>query len=314
MVDELREKDKLGEFQRFVEIVRELREMLVGGGRDRLAEIEARLADQEGRLDELEQAMRAGKAKPQPEIRAVESGQFLGSLTGAVTEVQASLLAQPGPVRYAMGPVKAQIKAHLESDDQGQVKLHLPRPGVDLQELTLAQLDFSMVPLGSPEEEAEEILVPSVIGQPVELARRQVEASGLAAADVGYEDSEGPAGRVLDQSPRGGATLLAGGAVSLTVSRSRLVEVPNVVGGRLATAGKSLKAMDLRYRTTKKVVAGTPEGAVLAQEPAAGEELERRGVVKLLVASPPREKAAAAAKAAPKGRSGPVAKRTRKSS
>lgn len=244
----------------------------------------------DARVLKLEKAIAEGQVTPQPKLpKAVESGAFLRSLTSAFTQVQAELLAEAGPVRYAIGPVKARISANLETDAKGQVKLHLPPPGVRVHEATLAQLDFSLLPVAEAEaaDTDEEILVPSVIGQPLALARKQLAASGLTAGEVTHHDSDGPEDRVLEQSPGAGATLLAGSGVDLIVSQSVLVEAPNVVGGDAPLVAKSLAERGLRYRTTRRPTDEVPEGTVLEQAPEAGSLVERRSVIKLTVATSP---------------------------
>ncbi len=265
-----------------------------------------RLDTLETRLEKLEQAVVAGAAAtPPPKVEAVEPTDFVRSLASAIARVQTELLAEPGRVRYAIGPVRAQIKTHVQADAKGKLQLHLPHPGLKIQEATLAQLDFSVLPRGAPEEQGEEVLVPSVIGQPLTLARKQLVAAGLTAGRITYRDTDGRSDRVLEQSPPTGSTLLLPAAVDLTVSRSRFVEVPNVVGGPLVEVARGLAAIDLRYRTVKKPSSEVPAGTVLEQEPVGGERVERRAVVKMTVAVAPtgrprRRPAKAAAKRRPR--------------
>jgi len=77
------------------------------------------------------------------------------------------------------------------------------------------------------------LIVPSVVGLQKDDAIQALRAAGFNVA-IGFADSDEPPDTVIDQDPRGGASLVQTGTVTITVARARAPddgsEVPNVVG------------------------------------------------------------------------------------
>ena len=98
-----------------------------------------------------------------------------------------------------------------------------------------------------------------------------------------------PAGIVVAQSPQPGAKLDRGSRVRIDVSTgiadeavTRRVDVPNVVGGALATAQDKLEARGLVVRV-EYALAGAPVGQVLEQDPPAAATARRGANVRITV-------------------------------
>ncbi|GAA3038787.1 protein kinase domain-containing protein [Streptosporangium longisporum] len=112
--------------------------------------------------------------------------------------------------------------------------------------------------------------VPTLIG----LARREAQAAltraGLVVGGVGRRCSQQPAGQVLASTPGAGASVSAGGAVALVVSRYG-VPVPPVTGQGATDASNTLGGAGFAVRSRARLVTDQArDGMVLAQSPAPG--------------------------------------------
>jgi eukaryotic-like serine/threonine-protein kinase len=100
-----------------------------------------------------------------------------------------------------------------------------------------------------------------------------------------FSDKE--AGIVVAQEPKAGANLKEGETVALTVSKGgRPVAVPDVVGTTSSEATATLQATGLNVNVVG-VPSSQPSGTVVAQSPAAGEEVPAGSSVRLNVAQAP---------------------------
>ncbi|MFI6513109.1 PASTA domain-containing protein [Streptosporangium sp. NPDC050855] len=112
--------------------------------------------------------------------------------------------------------------------------------------------------------------VPTLIG----LARREAQAAltraGLVVGGVGRRCSQQPAGQVLASTPGAGASVSAGSAVTLVVSRYG-VPVPPVTGQGATDASNTLGGAGFAVRSRARLVTDPArDGMVLAQSPAPG--------------------------------------------
>jgi serine/threonine-protein kinase len=106
--------------------------------------------------------------------------------------------------------------------------------------------------------------VPSVIGQPVDLARAQLEQLGLVATVEQVEDTA-PAGQVVGQDPEAGAGAEPGQTVTLRVSNGPpTIAVPNVMGQPCDQARATLEGAGFQVRITGS------QGPAIIQVPSAG--------------------------------------------
>jgi serine/threonine-protein kinase len=136
----------------------------------------------------------------------------------------------------------------------------------------------------SREDTVEVKPVPTVVGAQRDEAEQELEERGFES-EVKLVDSERPPGVVVAQRPDPGAEYGEGGIVVLTVARDpQRVEVPRVVGLRSRQAAARLRAAELRSRP-QTIRSDRPEGQVIRQIPAAGEEVPKGSEVVLIVSS-----------------------------
>ena len=133
----------------------------------------------------------------------------------------------------------------------------------------------------------EQATVPQLIGlTSLEDVRTALADANLTLGDILEEESNQPAGYVLDQDPTEGTQLAAGSAVSITVS-SGLVDVPDVVGISESQALSDLARAGFETQVIDQEIIGVADGEVLAQSPQPGTKLERGSLVTITVAVAP---------------------------
>jgi eukaryotic-like serine/threonine-protein kinase len=114
----------------------------------------------------------------------------------------------------------------------------------------------------------EAIGVPDVTGTNIEQAQRNITVAHLTA-QVQEVDSTAERGRVLKQSPAGGASVKPGSTVTLTVSRGNLLQMPSLHGLTRDQAQATLQKMGwigtLKQLTTQ-VNDANLVGVVVAQD------------------------------------------------
>jgi beta-lactam-binding protein with PASTA domain len=126
--------------------------------------------------------------------------------------------------------------------------------------------------------------VPDVTGLPIAEARQQLEDAGFEAEER-RRASTRPRGIVVDQDPQAGVTAVGGTTVTLFVSSGvRPVVVPAVVGQPQGQAVAALTRLRLRP-VLQNVPSARPAGIVVAQRPAAGDEVDRGSRVTLNVST-----------------------------
>ena len=125
--------------------------------------------------------------------------------------------------------------------------------------------------------------VPDVTGRPLPQARELLESAKLRSR-FRRVDSERPLNEVVSQDPEAGAEAEPRSLVVLTVSGGPgQIAVPDVEGMSVSEATARLREAGFRSRT-RLVSSDQPEGTVIDQSPAAGEEVARRTVVALQIA------------------------------
>jgi beta-lactam-binding protein with PASTA domain len=129
--------------------------------------------------------------------------------------------------------------------------------------------------------------VPDVAGQMKVDAIKKLEDAQLVAA-LGEEretDQVAQVGTVLEQDPKAGEQIARGATVTITVGKAALVEVPDVVGQMKADAVKTLEDAQLvaALGEERETDQAAQIGAVLEQDPKAGETVDRGASVKIVV-------------------------------
>jgi beta-lactam-binding protein with PASTA domain/predicted Ser/Thr protein kinase len=128
--------------------------------------------------------------------------------------------------------------------------------------------------------------VPDVTGQSQAAAEAALTTAGLSVGTVTKQvTAEQPPGTVLVQSPSAGASLPAGGKVSLTVARApKETAVPSVLGQNEAQAAATLGAAGFTPKTASQTTTEASQvGVVLSQTPAASQKARKGAAVTITV-------------------------------
>jgi beta-lactam-binding protein with PASTA domain len=129
------------------------------------------------------------------------------------------------------------------------------------------------------------IVVPQLVGETLEGARRLLAEEGLRVR-AGRVPSERPSGEVVRQAPAAGSEIAEDGVVRVTVSTGpRQVEVPEVVGLLVSDAFRAVRDAGLRP-AIERVSSSEPAGTVVGQDPAGGGDVDNGALVTLRVAKP----------------------------
>jgi len=128
--------------------------------------------------------------------------------------------------------------------------------------------------------------VPSVLGVPIEQARRMVADSGLEVKETEPKtDKQYPVGTVAFQNPPAGSEVKFGRNVYLTVSGGeKLVQVPGLRGKSMRDATFTLEKFGFSIGTIAyQVSTEFPENTIIDQEFPEGTRLKRGTKINLLV-------------------------------
>jgi beta-lactam-binding protein with PASTA domain len=129
---------------------------------------------------------------------------------------------------------------------------------------------------------ADEQPVPNVVGLQVDEAVAQLQADEFQT-NISRQPDAQPEGVVVSQTPAGGTELEEGSTVAVVASSGPgLVAVPNAIGLTEAEARDRLAAAGFTV-TVVEVFSTKPAGTIVAQNPAAAEELEPGSTIRLNV-------------------------------
>jgi serine/threonine-protein kinase len=126
--------------------------------------------------------------------------------------------------------------------------------------------------------------VPNVLGLTEADARTALQAAGVPLANVSTQESPGPVGIVLSQTPAAGTAVTSTTTVSLVVSIAPRVDVPPIVGDSLADAKAALDAVGLVLAVTANEESDAPEGSILSQTPPQGTRVDHGTTVAVVIA------------------------------
>jgi beta-lactam-binding protein with PASTA domain/predicted Ser/Thr protein kinase len=128
--------------------------------------------------------------------------------------------------------------------------------------------------------------VPSVVGEPVNQAISDLRAANLKWR-ISRVDNDAPQGQVISQTPKSGASVDQGSAITLKVSNGpKPVIVPSVIGSTFDSANSALLGSGFAVRR-KDVESDQPAGTVVAQSPDAGTYQPPGATITLSVAKGP---------------------------
>jgi len=217
---------------------------------------------------------------------------LLALLVAAVAALVAFALTRPGTVEVpnVIGQEVGTATTLLESEGF-DVDLE-PRPSAAARDTVLEQDPLA----GDRADEGSTVIltvssgpaiisVPDVRGQSEADATEALEKAGLEVEPAFRFNDEIPERRAIGTQPGAGTEIAAGSTVTLLISRgSNKVEVPDLVGRDDQDALNALTEAEL----TGNVVLrddDAPAGEVVAQSPAAGQEVARGSQVTLFVSS-----------------------------
>ncbi|MDN4172237.1 Stk1 family PASTA domain-containing Ser/Thr kinase [Nocardioides sp. SOB77] len=140
------------------------------------------------------------------------------------------------------------------------------------------------------ESPPEQVQVPNLIRLGDDQARAAIREAGLSVGDVSFAENEAiPAGKVAEQQPNRDQYVEPGTAVDIVVSLGEpQVTVPSVVGLTRADAAAQLRSAGLRTNQ-EETESDEPAGEVVAQEPAAGQEVAEGAMVTIAYSDGPEE-------------------------
>jgi serine/threonine-protein kinase len=189
-------------------------------------------------------------------------------------------------------------RAEAEADDAGLDLLKEQRFSTEVP--AGAVISQSLAP-GSEAERGDELTVilslgpelaavPSIEGLTREVAIERLESARFEWRVVREFHQTVPKDRVIEQSPPGATELIVGKQVKLTVSDGpEPVDLPSLTGLTEAEARARLKDLNLVLGGVIRDFSATvPAGDVIATQPAAGETVEQKSEVVLVVSKGPR--------------------------
>lgn len=204
-----------------------------------------------------------GRTMPTPDV----IGQELEAARAAITAQQ--LTAVVGDEVFS----EDVPKGHIASTDPG------PGDGVQVEgDVVLHQ-----------SKGPERYTVPDVRGQTPAAATAAVTAANLVAgATTEAFDDTVPAGQVASTRPAIGDEVKKGTSVDLFVSKGpKPVDLPNVVGKKIAKATATLADLGLKVDTEQTYSEEAPKGEILAMTPTAGTTVNSGSTVALVVSKGP---------------------------
>jgi serine/threonine-protein kinase len=154
-----------------------------------------------------------------------------------------------------------------------------PLPGFSIASGGSVNLDVS--------KGIETVQVPDVTNRSLDDARAELEARGLKVGKVTEREQVGPPGRVLETTPKAGATVEKGAAVNLVVISGEIT-VPDVFGKTFEEARRQLEEVGFSNIVRQDVPAESPDevGTVVGQDPARGTKADRDTRITLQVTEP----------------------------
>jgi len=168
------------------------------------------------------------------------------------------------------------VQQQASEEPQGTVFEQSPEGGQEADEGATVTLLVSRGPA--------ETTVPNVVGLELAAALDKLDGAKLGARRVEVFSDE-PPGTVIAQNPAGGDMAAQNSEVRINVSKgTNRVDVPDVVGQTADDAGANIREAGLEARVVN-VPSAEPEGTVVAQNPAAGTQLERGKFVRLNVST-----------------------------
>ena len=136
----------------------------------------------------------------------------------------------------------------------------------------------------------EKVVVPSVVGKPMEEAKAELEKAELSVEIREVSSDDTAPGSVVSQSIEGNTTAIKGGAITLEIARddgrgdsSILVTVPELMDMEYEVAKEQLKKDFIYLQPTYDYCDVIPKGLIISADVAAGEQVPQRTNIGVLV-------------------------------
>lgn len=180
--------------------------------------------------------------------------------------------------------LQLQLRTIRSSEPEGVVVSQAPGPDEEVAPQTIVLLEVAGPPREATPPPTATIEVPRVVGLTSSDARSTLRDLGLRSTQRPVESMR-PKGTVVAQSPRPGARLREGQAVTLTVSTGpALVSVPAVVGLDEQAARNELEAAGFEVEVVERATDLVEEdGVVVDQDPAGGASRPKGSVVTITI-------------------------------
>jgi eukaryotic-like serine/threonine-protein kinase len=134
------------------------------------------------------------------------------------------------------------------------------------------------------------VAVPDLVGRTESEAEQLLEAQALSVGERKIRRTDTvPPGQIVEQNPLPDRQVQTGSEVDIWVSAPpRLFVVPSLIGGRIEDAQAELEAANLVLgEQTRRNDQEIPEGEIISQDPAAGEQVPRDTPVDVVVSAGP---------------------------
>ncbi len=129
-------------------------------------------------------------------------------------------------------------------------------------------------------------VIPSVVGETVEVARSRLLAAGFAMVAADEPNDTAAPGTVIRQDPAAEADATPGQTVNVFVAKATLtVEVPEVAGKSPDDARIDLTKIGFRVAVQQEASPTVPKGTVIRTEPAAAAKVDRGSPVVIFVSA-----------------------------
>lgn len=128
------------------------------------------------------------------------------------------------------------------------------------------------------------VVVPDLVGMTELEAQEALESVELSVGPIEYRHSEEPSGTVISHDPSAGSEVAPGSEVELTISSGiEQFAIPDLVGLTESEALAELRKAGFELNTIERRFSGEPDGVVIEQTPAAGEQAPAGALVTLVI-------------------------------
>lgn len=250
----------------------------------------------------LEEAGLNGSYETEPSSE--EDGRVIGQGPEAGTTVDRGTTVEvvlAEPARATVPDVVGQTRAAAENTLQPafSVKVSMTRdgntPGRVVRQVPDAGAEVELpatvlILVGEAKPDPDLRTVPDVVGMPHAEGQAVITEKGFSLGPVSLKSADGEAGRILDQSPEGGAEKPAGTPVALTISITDQATdperrtLPDVVGHPSQPGANTVREAGFDNLSITRRRSGAEAGTIIAQNPPGDTTQSRQTLVTLVVA------------------------------